>query len=74
MKVASVSIDIDNLPSKEIVIEMALKTELYNSDPEAVKNIEIEIEKSGLWKVKTEEDGGLHTVLAESTKKPKFRK
>jgi hypothetical protein len=74
MKVASVSIDIDNLPSKEVVIEMALKSVEYNSDPEAVKNIKIEIEKSGLWEVKKEEDGGLHTVLTESTKKPKFGK
>lgn len=82
MKIAQVHIDIENLPSKEVIIRMALNTLTYRDDPNALYNINKEIEKSGLYKENIvylsdsipKEKDGLHRIITKKSKSTKSRK
>ena len=53
MKVAGVSVNLKSLPSREVLIEQALKTERYRFKRDALELIEKEIKESGLFKQST---------------------
>ena len=50
MKIAGVSVNVKCLPSKEQLIEQALKSKAYYQKKDAKKLIESEIKASGLFK------------------------
>ncbi len=49
-RVVSVSVNLDSLPSKEKLIELAIKTKEYATKRDALKLIKKEITKSGLYR------------------------
>lgn len=50
MKIAGVSINLNSLPSKKQILKMALTTKKYQNDKNAEESINLEIEKSGLYR------------------------
>lgn len=76
MKIAGVSIDPTNIPSKEDFIKLAIVSNQHKDNPLRDKEIESEMKESGLWKEKKvvepkEEEDGLHTTIAKKDSKPK---
>lgn len=50
MKIAGVSVNLDNLPGKLELIRMALNTKSYINNPDALELINKEIKDSGLYR------------------------
>jgi len=75
MKIASVSISLEDLPTKEQVYNLAMNTNEYRDNPNAESEINAILKKSGLWKEKVvtpkEEKDGLHTTITETDSKRK---
>lgn len=78
MKIIGVSVDVENLPSKKVLISMAMKTRLFCENPLAEQEIEAELKKSGLYpkvvEPKKEEENGLHRNVAKKPKSAKPKK
>lgn len=76
MKIAGVSIDLENLPTKEQMHALAINTKEFESNPLRDEQIEKILNDSGLWKVKKVvepkiEEDGLHTTVAKKDKRDK---
>lgn len=50
MKIAGVSVNLDNLPGKSELIRMALNTKSYINNQDALELINKEIKESGLYR------------------------
>lgn len=50
MKIAGVSVNVESLPSRKTIIKMALNTLKYQNVNNAEELINIEIDKSGLYR------------------------
>lgn len=73
MRILGISVDAENLPTKDVLIAMAMTTKRFKDNPLAEQEIKKELSKSGLFKdkpIQTEEDG-LHRDSAKEDIKHK---
>jgi len=76
MKIVGVSIDVENLPTKEQIYALAINTKEFVDNPLRDEQIEKILTDSGLWKEKKVvypkiEEDGLHTTIAKKNKRDK---
>lgn len=72
IKVCGVSVDTENLPTKEDFIKTAMVHKQNESNPNALADIEKELKERGLFK--TEKTDGLHSDNSGEPKSAKPRK
>lgn len=70
MKIAGVGVDLENLPTREQMMALAINTFEYIDNPNREEEINKLLDESGFWNSKKEEDG-LHSVVAEKARKTK---
>jgi hypothetical protein len=72
IRIAGVSIDPNNLPTREQIFALALNTKEHRDNPFREKEINNALNESGFWDNKEptiNQDDGLHTVIAKQHKK-----
>tara|TARA_R110000772_G_scaffold94115_2_gene191833 strand:- start:45 stop:293 length:249 start_codon:yes stop_codon:yes gene_type:complete len=74
MKIAGVSVNLKSLPSKEQLIEQALKSKAYHQKKDAKKLIESEIKASGLFKTSVKKVSKPKSDDSGSNRLPNSRK
>lgn len=72
MKIAGISISLENLPTKEQVYNMAITTNEFRDNPNRDEEISAILKASGLWKEKVvkpkeEEEDGLRATITKKT-------
>jgi hypothetical protein len=72
MKIVGISIDENNLPTREQVFELSINSIEYSANPFREKEINDILDKSELWDKKEQainQEDGLHTIIAKQHKK-----
>jgi hypothetical protein len=72
MRIVGISIDPNNLPTREQVYSLALNSQEYSANPFREKEINDILDKSGLWEKQEQainQEDGLHTVIAKKPSK-----